>query len=67
MCPFIAVRDREEQWRAWSGHVDRGRCDLPVTRRLLCLLSYTGARLSSIVADRQPTRENRSLTCGFSF
>jgi hypothetical protein len=33
MCPLIAVRDREERWPGLVGHVDRGRCDLRVTRR----------------------------------
>ncbi len=33
ICPLIAVRTARNASRAWFGHVDRGRCDLPVTRR----------------------------------
>ena len=48
MCPFIAVRDREEQSLGLVGHVDRDRCDLPVTIAIAILVLVTAAALAAV-------------------
>jgi len=48
MCPFIAVRDREEQSLGLFGHVNRDRCDLPVTSAIATLALVTAAALAVV-------------------